>query len=425
MAKKKAKPLERDQRPEFLAALALLPEGVEALHAWAARLRLVYNDAIVAGDDDAREQAALEHDAVVYRLNGDTFFGCRGDDTRPGKVLDALHTARPGQVPHWGQDGEFLIEVDGMRVLVNYGCEGLRTAPGFDATAVDLEKPYFSETGFRNVYMSVADHAGRTLEQAVRAEIAEQMATDGLKAIKRDAIQWIEKRPKWLADVLAGVTRDGQLAMFGDEPPKKVPMTNAQRQQKRRKLVAKLKAEEGLKAVMLNAADRALLGDALDLLNEHQNPKGDRAAYQLALLRKLKPGADWRPEQARTLAGMRWNFDARVSHAQSEQRRAERDARSWQARAEAAEKVLIGLGSVQVDGHWQGVEQLPQEMADMLAEHGPVVVCLHAIRSWSEVIRVANSDASRAAERAREVIELRRQLDAARAGGFVLPDDAN
>jgi len=265
MAKKKAKPLEREERPEFLAMLASLPDDIEAMHARAARLRAIYNDAIIAGDEAARAAATLEHDAIVFKLNGGTFFGCRGDDTRPGRVLDAQHVAKPGQVPHWGQDGEFLVEVDGVRVLVKYECQGLRSAPGFDARAVDFDKPFFSRTGYQGVYLTVTDHMGRTLEQAVRAEIAAQIAAEGLKPIKEEDLRWIEKRPAWLVDVLAGVTRDGQLAMFGDQPEQKKPLSGAQRQKRRREKLKKLKEEQGLREVRLTLADLQYLWWAVDV----------------------------------------------------------------------------------------------------------------------------------------------------------------
>lgn len=291
MVKKKAQPLKLEERPEFLAVVANLPDDVEAMHARAGQLRAVYNDAIVAGDDRARDAAALEHDAIVFKLNGGTFFGCRGDATRPGKVLDALHTVKPGQVPTWGQDGEFLVEVEGVRVLVKYECQGLRSAPGFDARAVDFDKPFISPTGYQGVYLTVADHMGRTLEQAVRAEISEQIAAEGLKPIAKEDLQWIKNRPAWLVEVLADVTRDGQLAMFGDQPEQKKPMTGAERQRRRRQKLRELKEAEGLKPVMLTDAERRQLFAALDLENSikpHYDPEA-----RLALLNKVCPGAVW------------------------------------------------------------------------------------------------------------------------------------
>lgn len=367
MAKKKAKPLEREERPEFLALLASLPDDIEAMHARAARLRAIYNDAIIADDEAARAAAALEHDAIVFKLNGGTFFGCRGDETRPGRVLDAQHVAKPGQVPHWGQDGEFLVEVDGVRVLVKYECQGLRSAPGFDATAVDFDKPFFSRTGYQGVYLTVTDHMGRTLEQAVRAEIAAQIAAEGLKPIKKEDLRWIDKRPAWLVDVLAGVTRDGQLAMFGDQPEPKKPLSGAERQKRRRDKLRELKEKEGLKPVMLTELERLMLFAALDL--EHAIKPHDEHAepLHLALLQKVYPGARWTDEARKIAAGIlkhdanqqaadRWRIEA-------DRQRAE--ASRWAKRAQEAESTLRKSPDLAARVAW-----LEQENAQVVAERG-------------------------------------------------------
>jgi hypothetical protein len=367
MAKKKAKPLEREERPEFLAMLASLPDDIEAMHARAGRLRAIYNDAIIAGDEDARAAATLEHDAIVYKLNGGTFFGCRGDDTRPGRVLDAQHVAKPGQVPHWGQDGEFLVEVDGVRVLVKYECQGLRSAPGFDATAVDFDKPFISPTGYQSVYLTVTDHMGRTLEQAVRAEIAAQIAAEGLKSITKEDLRWIEKRPAWLVDVLAGVTRDGQLAMFGDQPEPKKPLSGAERQKRRRDKLRELKEKEGLKPVMLTDLERLMLFAALDLENAIKPHDEQSAPLHLALLQKIYPGASWTDEAQRIAAGIlksdanqqaadRWRIEA-------DRQRAE--ASRWAKRAQEAESTLRKSPDLAARVAW-----LEQENAQVIEERG-------------------------------------------------------
>jgi hypothetical protein len=187
----------------------------------------------------------------------------------------------------------------------------------------------------------------------------------------------------------------------------KRPLTGAERQKRRREKLKKLRQTEGLQALMLTASERKILRNGLDLFNEHNNPTGDAADEQLALLRKIAPGADWRPANARPLASMRWNAEAGMRHAQREQQTAEREARQWQARAEAAERALRAIGAEQVDGQWQGVEQLPEDMAALLAERGPVVVCLDALHRVRETVRVANQDIQRAADARHEAARLR------------------
>lgn len=187
----------------------------------------------------------------------------------------------------------------------------------------------------------------------------------------------------------------------------KRPLTGAERQKRRREKLKKLRQTEGLQALMLTASERKILRNGLDLFNEHNDPTGDAAAEQLALLRKIAPGADWRPANARPLASIRWNAEAGMRHAQREQKAAEREARQWQARAEAAERALRAIGAEQVDGQWQGVEQLPEDMAALLAERGPVVVCLDALHRVRETVRVANHDIQRAADARHEAARLR------------------
>ncbi|HHG4777679.1 TPA: hypothetical protein ACPWIL_006116 [Pseudomonas aeruginosa] len=365
--KKKGQPREREEDPEFLSLVASLPDDVEAMHARAGVVRAIYNDAVIAADDTARRRAALEHDAIVFKLNGCTFFGCRGDDSRPGRVLDAMFAAEPGQVPHWGQGGEFLVEVDGVRVLVKYDCEGLRSSPGFDATAVDFDKPFISSTGYRGVYMTVGDHLGRSLEQAVRAEISAQIEAEGLGLITKEDLRWIKKRPAWLVEVLAGVTEDGQLAMFGEPPARKAPMTAAERQRRHRQKLRELKEKEGLKPVMLTDLERLMLVAALDLEHaikphdEHSEP------LHLALLQKIRPGQDW-TDEARIIASNILKHDANRQAAdrwriEADRQRAE--ASRWAKRALEAESTLRKSPDLAARVAW-----LEQENAMVVEERG-------------------------------------------------------
>ena len=60
-----------------------------------------------------------------------------------------------GTVPLWGQTGDFIITVDDMRVRIELeGMFGLAARfsfwPGFSAHAVDHDRPFLSETGYRS-----------------------------------------------------------------------------------------------------------------------------------------------------------------------------------------------------------------------------------------------------------------------------------
>lgn len=261
MARKKTMqyvPLE--ERPEFVAAMAALPADPVELELRAERVLRLYHDAMLAADVQALDDAHLVYRACVIKLNGGTHFGC-------ASVQDALaakFAAPAGQVPRWGQVGEFLLEVEGMRLVVKMGVGSLANHVGADLYAVDFDKPFVSRTGYRHQYMVPAQHVGRTVDQAVRAEVLERMDSEGWAA----TIDQEHGEPKngkvwpWLADALAGVRPDGQLAMFGDapkDPNAKAPLTNAQRQKAFRERQRKLKDEQGMQAMLLDESERQLI----------------------------------------------------------------------------------------------------------------------------------------------------------------------
>lgn len=81
--------------------------------------------------------------------------GILGDHDAPGYVLARETTATPSTVPLWGQTGEFTIDVDGMTVRIEQnGIFGIGSShmfwPGFVAHAVEYDKPFLSETGYRS-----------------------------------------------------------------------------------------------------------------------------------------------------------------------------------------------------------------------------------------------------------------------------------
>jgi len=267
MARKKPTAhLSRDERPEFLARVAALA-GVPAEHfpALAKDAAEKYHDAVLAGHIEALDQAEDAYCALVYKLNGDTLFGCKADDDSAGHVLARAVAAQPGQVPSWGQAGEFLLEVEGLRVWVVLPHHMLGNHRFCDLCAVDLDKPFISETGYRSVNLSATSSIGESVDQTVRRVVLELMQAEGkLKAIEGEYVErrGKDKRPKWLAEALAGIKSNGQLAMFGDapkDPNAKAPMSNADRQRAFRERQRKLKDEQGMQAVLLDEEERQLI----------------------------------------------------------------------------------------------------------------------------------------------------------------------
>lgn len=105
---------------------------------------------------DVQETMRLREEAhdLARKLNGGAP-GILAHDEAPGYVLERETAATPGAVPIWGQSGEFIIAASGMRVRVEmdgvFGTAGHCCYwPGFAAHAVDPDRPFLSETGYRS-----------------------------------------------------------------------------------------------------------------------------------------------------------------------------------------------------------------------------------------------------------------------------------
>lgn len=167
--------------------LAVAVEAVAAAHA-----------AVLVGDDLAGQLANERYQAVIWKLNGCTHNGSFEDNKAPGRVVEDHCRAQPGTVPMWGQAGSFMIMVDGVRCWIDFA-RGFGSVMDchYEFHAVDLDGPFFSETGYRSHYDQV--QAGQTVDQAacaiVRAFMAKQrryLAQDAQERLAKDAL------PAWL-----------------------------------------------------------------------------------------------------------------------------------------------------------------------------------------------------------------------------------
>ncbi|MBI1308955.1 MAG: hypothetical protein GC129_03710 [Proteobacteria bacterium] len=109
---------------------------------------------MVAGAYD--EALAVREDAhrLAEKLNNYEA-GILADESAPGCALERVTRAGKGKVPLWGQNGSFDIKLGGMRVRITIdGMFGIGACycrwPGFGAHAVEYDKPFLSETGFRS-----------------------------------------------------------------------------------------------------------------------------------------------------------------------------------------------------------------------------------------------------------------------------------
>lgn len=141
-------------------------------------------------ENDFDGAIAIRNDAYLLakKLN-DGAPGILAGEDAPGCVLARKAAAEKGHVPLWGQDGVFELQAAGMafRVEMNgmFGI-GATAMPylGFSVRAIDLAKPFLSETGYRSFLgvsvapetgMTTADFVCRVVELHVENELKGQL----------------------------------------------------------------------------------------------------------------------------------------------------------------------------------------------------------------------------------------------------------
>lgn len=389
MARKKASqsqhiPLE--ETAEFLAVLAELPAAgdVGELERLAGECLALYNDAIRGNSPAHFELAKLRRDAVVYRLNGDSFFGCGADDGSKTHLLKVL-AAEPGQVPCWGQDGKWFLEVNGMRMWVN-ARNWMSETVSLEFFAIDADQPFISPTGYLSHYLHPEQWFSHELGAAVRLELERCMPRKDWRPvpIKPDYRQRIEA-PSWAASALEGVTRNGQQALPLSGLPqaaavaaapveKKIPMDNAERQRRHRQRQKEKREQakaEGRRTVELSGADLGRLFIALDTHIAFDKP------------------LDWDLQGYRELAGRLFAGDALVHHIHllgtsdgvgNRQKQQDKDAkRGWEAYERERERtsgLINKVNDLQAEN-----AHIKRELAAIAAELGgaPVTTAAPAV----------------------------------------------
>lgn len=153
MAKRAKQPAQagQDRSVPAVELLTDLPADRDGLLAAALAAVMEINAAVMCGDGAAAELAGDRYEAAIWKLNGGTNFGCMANDEAAGRVIERHCAAVPGEMPLWGQRGQFLVMAGDVRALVEYkpGCGGPLNAH-FQFHAVDLDRPFISETGYRS-----------------------------------------------------------------------------------------------------------------------------------------------------------------------------------------------------------------------------------------------------------------------------------
>ncbi len=154
-----------------------LPSGYDEAIPYYRKLIEQHHAAMLVADEEAVMRERREARALARKLNGGES-GILAHDDAPGYVL-ARETAAPqGRVPLWGQNGDFVVEVFGMRVRIEmHGMFGIGSTatfwPGFAARAVDFNAPFLSETGYRSFLgLTAAPMSGMTPDSFAREAIA-------------------------------------------------------------------------------------------------------------------------------------------------------------------------------------------------------------------------------------------------------------
>ena len=198
----------RSERDNDAASRAMtLPESRDDLFAFASATVAAYHAAVMAGDETGAIEQSRQYSAVVWKLNGGTFFACLDGPSAAGSLIETHCAALPGTVPLWGQAGEFTIEVDGIRALVAFSRGMIAWSFHFEYQAIDLELPFISETGYRSDYFAVT--YGLSVDEVARRRFASILKEHGRRMIEvrsRDFCkQRIESR-EWIAAKAAATT---------------------------------------------------------------------------------------------------------------------------------------------------------------------------------------------------------------------------
>jgi len=144
-----------------------------------------HHAAMLAADVQTAMRLRKEAELLAVRLNDGKPGILAGEDS-PDRVLARETAAASDVVPLWGQEGEFTVTVNGVRVRVELdgmfgiGC-GFCFWPGFAAHAVDHDRPFISETGYRSFLGIHAEPVAGLAPDAFAAKVIAAHITRELK----------------------------------------------------------------------------------------------------------------------------------------------------------------------------------------------------------------------------------------------------
>jgi hypothetical protein len=134
---------------------AHIPSIIEEAIPFYKQLIEKHHAAMLAADVSAVQAIRKEAQDLAIKLNGGELCGIDGGEGSPVDLLEKATDAPVGQVPLWGQRGRYTVKVGAMPIeieqdgIFGIGC-GMSFWLGFRAHAVEPDKAFLSETGYRS-----------------------------------------------------------------------------------------------------------------------------------------------------------------------------------------------------------------------------------------------------------------------------------
>ncbi|NDW06492.1 hypothetical protein GTK09_18895 [Jiella sp. 40Bstr34] len=180
-----AEAAETNRKSAFERETGHLPGSMEAAVPYLFDLITAHHAAMLTADIDEALRLRGEAHRLAEKLNGGER-GILAGPEAPGCRLERLTTAETGAVPLWGQTGSFVIETNGIRARIEmhglFGIgAGFSTWLGFAAQAVDWDKPFISQTGYRSFMGFQAEPAPGLTPETFAAKVVAAHVEQALK----------------------------------------------------------------------------------------------------------------------------------------------------------------------------------------------------------------------------------------------------
>ncbi|MCP1652725.1 hypothetical protein [Pseudomonas nitroreducens] len=368
MAKNHApKELPMEERAEFRAELKRMPADAAGQRARMAEAVELFNDAVRGDQPAAMEAAVITYSAALYCLNSGTMNG----SATPREAFLKEYRAAPGVVPMWGQQGEYLLELRGLRARVTVKPWGLGGVINVELHAVSAAEPFCSETGYRSIFLFADRSMGKTLAAALLEALEGLMEERGMMTAIKPEYQARVTVPAWVAQALEHQRPDGQLAMFGDTPapkrrgrkPSGQAKSPAERAKAYRERKREQRAESCVELVELGDEERAFLWHSVDVFMTVRADLGYKdKPYVLEMMRRIFKGWEGLDDKLTGLGKVEY-FARQEAHRAKEQKRL---AESLKQLSEDREHLL--WGEIKAKGRERELQQEVDRLKASLAE---------------------------------------------------------